>query len=116
MTEEPQIGDDENVIDILHEIFDRSDWVPYASGDITMSIHHLTTAAMAERAAASPNLFAAALLHDFGHYGVDYRTNCMKAEQAHQLDPDLDVEHPGIGAQVLSAFFGPEVKNVGAPS
>ena len=103
------VATEEGIIDLLQDIFRRSDFVPYASGNITMSKHHLVTAAVAEQAGAPAHVVAAALLHDIGHYGTDLRENCRKAEKERALDSDLDVRHPELGAEVLEPYFGPEV-------
>lgn len=103
---------DVNIIDALREAFDRRDWVPYSSGDIVLTDHHLFCGAVAERAGAAPSLVAALLFHDIGHYGDlrEIRESAEKEEgSGHALDPNLDSRHSQLGAQILKPFFGPEV-------
>ena len=61
----------------------------------------LQTAARAEERGASPALIAAALLHDVGHFLHP------KGEAA--AEKGFDIGHEALGADWLSAGFGPEI-------
>ena len=68
---------------------------------ISLERHMLQTAARAEEGGASPALIAAALLHDVGHF-LD-----PKGEAA--AEEGFDIGHEALGADWLSAVFGPEI-------
>ena len=68
---------------------------------VTELQHGLQCATMAQREGASPEVIAASLLHDIGHL-------------LHDLGEDIalkgvDARHEHVGANRLSAWFGPEV-------
>jgi phosphonate degradation associated HDIG domain protein len=88
---------------ILDEIFDlyaRRGAATYGEG-VTQSEHALQAAALAEQEGASPELVAAALLHDIGHL-------------LHELPEDIaeqgvDTAHESLASAWLSQHFGPAV-------
>lgn len=69
--------------------------------DVTELQHGLQCATLAQREGQSPEVIVASLLHDFGHL-------------LHDLGEDIalkgvDARHEQVGANRLSAWFGPEV-------
>lgn len=64
--------------------------------------HGLQTAALARRDGATPDLIAAALLHDVGHL--------LQLDRGVAHDPQgPDLHHEAVGARYLSSLFGPDV-------
>ena len=73
----------------------------YIGEPVTVSEHMLQTAAYASREHASPELVAAALLHDYGHL-------------VHELPEDsaehgVDTRHEELGFASLERWFSPDV-------
>jgi phosphonate degradation associated HDIG domain protein len=68
---------------------------------VTQLDHALQCAALARSDGASDALVAAALLHDFGHL-IDDRGHMAKRQ-------GMDDAHEAVGADALSAWFGPDV-------
>ena len=99
----------ENIIDVLFNIFARSGSRSYQGKGVTMSEHMLQTAALAECAGASPRLVAAALLHDVGHFGTDFPQEYVNGRHAAMLKAHTDRRHEEAGARLLAPYFGPEV-------
>ena len=102
------VATEEGIIDLLQDIFRRSDFVPYASGNITMSKHHLVTADRG-RTSRRPRTCRGSRTsprHLLTGYGTDLRENCRKAEKERALDSDLDVRHPERGRKSLNPILG----------
>lgn len=68
---------------------------------VTQLDHALQCAALAKAEGAPDALVAAALLHDYGHL-IDDRGHLAERE-------GMDGAHEAIGAEALSAWFGPAV-------
>ncbi len=90
-----------NVIDQLFSLFHARGQGAYFGEAVTETEHALQCAALAERAGASSELIAAALLHDVGHllHGLGEDV----AEQG------VDARHEEGGAAWLARHFGPAV-------
>ena len=73
----------------------------YPGEPVTQARHMLQAAALAEAAGAGPELVAAALLHDVGHF--------TGAVSGHQLMGGTDHRHGDQGADWLAQWFGPGV-------
>ena len=69
--------------------------------DITLLDHSLQTAQLATRAHASPAMVVAALLHDIGHLASEHDPALT--------EPEADDLHEHVAAEMLGAFFGPDV-------
>ncbi|MEM7223608.1 MAG: HD domain-containing protein [Pseudomonadota bacterium] len=93
----------------LDELFEYGAAKSYGSQEISMCAHMLRTAALAERDNAPDSLVAAALLHDIGHFFVDYAPGYEDARHAAMLDAGRDKRHEVAGASFLKAYFGPEI-------
>jgi gamma-butyrobetaine dioxygenase len=85
----------------LRELFDGPGRADYLGEDVSQAEHMLQTAALAQREEATPELTAAALLHDVGHF-----TGSITG-------PDLmagtDNRHSHVGADWLAQWFAPAV-------
>ena len=68
---------------------------------VTRAAHMLQAAALAQREGAAPELVAAALLHDVGHF--------TGAVTGRKLMSGTDNRHSEVGADWLAQWFGPEV-------
>jgi [1-hydroxy-2-(trimethylamino)ethyl]phosphonate dioxygenase len=89
-----------SVLDEIFALYARRGGATYGEG-VTQSAHALQAAWLAEREGASPELIAAALLHDIGHL-------------LHELPEDVadhgvDTQHERLASAWLSQHFGPEV-------
>lgn len=73
----------------------------YLGEAVTQAQHMLQAAALAEGAGAAPELVAAALLHDVGHF--------RGTVSGHQLMSGTDNRHGDQGADWLAQWFGPGV-------
>lgn len=103
------ISPDDNILDVLRNIFNRSGLRAYGDMEVTLSEHMLLSAAAAERAGEPPHIVAAALLHDMGHFGTDFRENFNTAPRGSMTNAKIDRRHEEAGAKMLEPFFGPEV-------
>ena len=86
----------------LLDLYERRGGEHYGEG-VSQRDHGLQCAARARDDAATPELIAAALLHDVGHLIVDTQAN---------NDFDLainDDHHDAVGGRCLAAIFGPRV-------
>lgn len=90
-----------NVIDRLFTLFREKGTGAYFGEAITETEHALQCAHLAEQSGATPELIAAALLHDVGHllHGLPQDV----AEQG------IDGRHEEGGAAWLQRWFGPAV-------
>jgi phosphonate degradation associated HDIG domain protein len=89
------------IVALIADIFARRGADSYLGEQVTMSAHMLQAAAMAEGEDAPPELVAAALLHDIGHYTNEFPEDA--------LERGIDNEHETAGARVLAPWFGPEI-------
>lgn len=90
-----------HVIDRLFELFREKGNGAYFGEEVTETEHALQCAHLAEQAGASPEVVAAALLHDVGHL-------------LHNLPEDvaergIDGRHEEGGAAWLDRYFGPAI-------
>ncbi|MFE7190814.1 phosphonate degradation HD-domain oxygenase [Kitasatospora sp. NPDC057541] len=88
-------------LDELAALFAGEGAGEYLGEAVTMAEHMLQAGALAEAAGAAPQLVAAALLHDIGHFhGVLHGRDLMQGQ---------DNRHSDTGADWLARWFGPEV-------
>jgi phosphonate degradation associated HDIG domain protein len=87
-------------IDEIFAAFDRYGHERYGER-VTQLDHALQCAQLAALEGANDSLVAATLLHDFGHL-VDGRGDLAERDS-------LDGQHEAVGAERLSAWFGPTV-------
>ncbi|MEU8511362.1 phosphonate degradation HD-domain oxygenase [Kitasatospora sp. NPDC048722] len=88
-------------LDAIAELFAGEGAGEYLGEAVTMAEHMLQAAAAAEAAGAAPQLVAAALLHDVGHF--------QGALRGRDLMQGQDSRHGDSGADWLAQWFGPEV-------
>lgn len=91
----------DGLIDEIFRTFREYGAGQYLGEQVSMTEHMLQSAAAAERDGAPPQLVAAALLHDYGHF-------------IHELEPDaaehgIDTRHEDVAYSFLAEHFGPEV-------
>jgi gamma-butyrobetaine dioxygenase len=86
---------------LLAELFLSEGAQDYLGEPVTQAAHMLQTATLAERDGAPPELVAAALLHDVGHF--------TGAVTGRQLMSGTDNRHSEVGADWLAQWFGPRV-------
>lgn len=100
----PQEGPDMNAADpvrVIADLFAAEGAGEYLGEAVTQAQHMLQAAALAEGAGAAPELVAAALLHDVGHF-----TGTVSGRQ---LMRGTDNRHGDQGADWLAQWFGPGV-------
>ena len=100
---------DQGIIERLQKLFEYGAAKSYGSQEIGMCDHMLRTAALAKQDNAPDTLVAAALLHDVGHFLVDYSPTYEDARHAAMLDASRDKRHEVVGAAFLKPFFGPAI-------
>jgi len=99
-TEEPEMTAADPVR-VIAELFAAEGASEYLGEPVTQAAHMLQAGALAEAAAAAPDLVAAALLHDVGHFtGVISGAELMNGR---------DNRHGDAGADWLAQWFGPAV-------
>jgi phosphonate degradation associated HDIG domain protein len=86
---------------VIAELFATEGAGEYLGEPVTQAAHMLQAAALAEAAGAGPELVAAALLHDVGHF--------TGAVSGHELMNGRDNRHSAAGADWLAQWFGPGV-------
>ena len=86
---------------VIADLFAAEGAGEYLGEPVTQAQHMLQAAALAEGAGAAPELVAAALLHDVGHF--------RGAVSGHQLMSGTDNRHGDQGADWLAQWFGPGV-------
>ena len=86
---------------VIADLFAAEGAGEYLGEPVTQAQHMLQAAALAEGAGAGPELVAAALLHDVGHF--------RGAVSGHQLMSGTDNQHGDQGADWLAQWFGPGV-------
>lgn len=87
------------VVDRIMDVFSGRAETLYGGEAITQKQHALQCAALAERAGATPQLVAAAFLHDIGHLLHELGEN--PAERG------VDDQHEDVGAKWLAQHFVP---------
>ncbi|MBA4063924.1 MAG: metal-dependent phosphohydrolase [Isosphaera sp.] len=90
----------ETVLDTIDRLFATHGAAEYGGEAVSQLEHALQAAALAEAAAAGPDLVAAALLHDVGHllHGGGYAAG-----------RGVDDRHEDLGVRFLAKAFGPAV-------
>ena len=89
-------------IQMIADLFAGEGASDYLGEPVTQASHMLQAAALAEGAGAGPELVAAALLHDVGHF--------TGAVSGHELmSGGRDNRHSDAGADWLAQWFGEEV-------
>lgn len=88
-------------VQLIAELFASDGAAEYLGEPVTQAAHMLQTATLAQRDGAAPELVAAALLHDIGHF--------TGPVTGHQLMTGTDNRHSDVGADWLAQWFGPEV-------
>lgn len=88
-------------VSTIGELFASEGAADYLGEAVTQAAHMLQAAALAEQAGAAPELIAAALLHDVGHF-----TGTVTGRDLMQ---GTDNRHSDQGAAWLAQWFGPEV-------
>jgi phosphonate degradation associated HDIG domain protein len=88
------------VVDEILALYARRGGATYGEG-VTQSEHALQAAWLAEKEGVSPELIAAALLHDIGHLLHDLPEDIA--------DQGIDTRHEALASAWLSQHFGPEV-------
>jgi len=87
---------------VIADLFAAEGAREYLGEPVSQAAHMLQAAALAEAAGAGPELVAAALLHDVGHF--------TGAVSGHELMSGArDNRHSGAGADWLAQWFGPGV-------
>jgi phosphonate degradation associated HDIG domain protein len=86
---------------VIADLFAAEGAGEYFGEPVTQAQHMLQAAALAEGAGAGPELVAAALLHDVGHF--------TGAISGHQQMSGADNRHGDQGAGWLAQWFGPGV-------
>lgn len=90
-----------SIVDDVVELFTRHGGAAYLGEAVSQSEHALQAATLAERERATPELVAAALLHDIGHL--------LDARSEDPATMDLDLGHEATGARWLAQHFPPAV-------
>src|SRR5215475_4475195 len=85
------------VVDTIFATFAAHGAEAYLGEDVTLRQHMLQTAAAAERDGASPELVAAALLHDYGHL--------IHGGPEDAAEHGIDTEHEEVGFRFLEEHF-----------
>jgi len=88
-------------VQLIAELFASDGAAEYLGEPVTQAAHMLQAATLAQRGGAAPELVAAALLHDIGHF-----TGTVTGQQ---LMTGTDNRHSDVGADWLARWFGPEV-------
>ncbi|HXZ65671.1 MAG TPA: HD domain-containing protein [Streptosporangiaceae bacterium] len=88
-------------VEIIARLFASEGAADYLGEPVSQAAHMLQAGALAEQAGAAPELVAAALLHDVGHF-TGTRTG-------HDLMRGTDNQHGEQGAAWLAQWFGPLV-------
>lgn len=91
----------QGIVPFLTDVFAARGAESYLGEAVTMAEHMLQTATLAQEEDASPELIAAALLHDIGHF-----TDALAEEAFVQ---GVDRRHDCAGARLLEPFFPPVV-------
>ncbi len=87
----------DDLIDFILDLFMRRGAEEYMGEPVSMAQHMEQSAAIAVADEASPELVAAALLHDIGHFVSDFPIDA--------LENGVDNIHESAGAQFLAPYF-----------
>jgi gamma-butyrobetaine dioxygenase len=88
-------------VEIIAKLFASEGAAGYLGERVSQAAHMLQAGALAEQAGATPELIAAALLHDVGHFtGTRTGQDLMRG---------IDNSHGEQGAAWLAQWFGPRV-------
>jgi gamma-butyrobetaine dioxygenase len=88
-------------VEAIAALFASEGAADYLAEPVSQAAHMLQAAALAEQAGAAPELIAAALLHDVGHF--------TGARTGQDLMRGTDNCHGEQGAAWLAQWFGPQV-------
>jgi gamma-butyrobetaine dioxygenase len=88
-------------VGIIESLFASEGAADYLGEPVSQAAHMLQAGALAEQAGAAPELVAAALLHDVGHF--------TGTRSGQDLMRGTDNWHGEQGATWLAQWFGPEV-------
>jgi phosphonate degradation associated HDIG domain protein len=89
------------LIDEIFRVFREYGSEEYLGERVSMTEHMLQSAYAAEQDGAPPQLIAAALLHDYGHFIHEF--------PADAADHGIDTQHEEVAHAFLSEHFGPEI-------
>jgi gamma-butyrobetaine dioxygenase len=103
--------DRDDGLDRIGSLFANEAAASYLGEAVTTAQHMLQAAVRAEALGAGPELVAAALLHDVGHFLRPTPTGLAVGVAADDrtLVPDRPAEHAPDGAEWLARWFGPAV-------
>jgi phosphonate degradation associated HDIG domain protein len=90
-----------SIVEQIIDLLENHGGELYFGEEVTETEHALQCAYLAQQAAASPNLIAAALLHDIGHLLHGLGENIAEQE--------VDAKHEDVGAQWLQGHFPQEI-------
>jgi phosphonate degradation associated HDIG domain protein len=90
-----------DLIDEIFSVFREYGAEEYLGERVSMTEHMLQSAYAAEQDGAPPQLIAAALLHDYGHFIHEF--------PADAADHGIDTQHEEVAHAFLSEHFGPEI-------
>jgi phosphonate degradation associated HDIG domain protein len=90
-----------DLIDEIFRVFREYGSEEYLGERVSMTEHMLQSAYAAEQDGAPPQLIAAALLHDYGHFIHEF--------PADAADHGIDTQHEEVAHAFLSEHFGPEI-------
>lgn len=90
-----------DLIDEIFRVFREYGSEEYLGERVSMTEHMLQSAYAAERDGAPPQLVAAALLHDYGHFIHELPSDAA--------DHGIDTQHEEVAHAFLSEHFGPEI-------
>jgi phosphonate degradation associated HDIG domain protein len=96
-----EAGEDMNLIDRIFTLFREKGNGAYFGEAVTETEHALQCAYLAEQSGATPELVAAALLHDVGHL--------LHGLPENVAERGIDGRHEEAGAEWLARHFGPAV-------
>ena len=91
----------ETIVGFLAGIFERRGAEEYLGEPVTIGVHMLQSATLAEQNGLPEPIIVAALLHDIGHFTSEFGTFSM--------DDTHDRHHEQAGAELLAPFFPDEV-------
>jgi phosphonate degradation associated HDIG domain protein len=90
-----------DLIDEIFRVFREYGAEEYLGERVSMTEHMLQAAYAAEQDGAPPQLVAAALLHDYGHFIHELPSDAA--------DHGIDTQHEEVAHAFLSEHFGPEI-------
>jgi [1-hydroxy-2-(trimethylamino)ethyl]phosphonate dioxygenase len=90
-----------DLIDEIFSVFREYGAEEYLGERVSMTEHMLQSAYAAEQDGAPPQLVAAALLHDYGHFIHEFPSDAA--------DHGIDTHHEEVAHAFLSEHFGPGI-------